>query len=48
MGEAWLPSTHHREEFYGYQMAFTEHHVARQEGGRVYCYQAGKGDPLVF
>ena len=30
------------------ELAFTEHRVARQEGGRVYCYQAGKGDPLVF
>jgi len=26
----------------------TEHYVARQEGGRVYCYQVGRGEPLVF
>ena len=26
----------------------TEHYVARQEGGRVYYYKTGQGEPLVF
>jgi len=26
----------------------TEHYVARQEGGRVYYYSVGQGEPLVF
>ena len=26
----------------------TEHYVARREGGRVYCYQVGQGEPLVI
>ena len=26
----------------------TEHYVARQEGGRVYYYKVGQGEPLVF
>ena len=28
--------------------AITEHYVARQEGGRVYYYNVGQGEPLVF